>query len=82
MSTRQQRARGRRSLEQDALDLIIPHFASNAELAKRPKIFERGEGCYVYDTDGKRYFDSFATLLTTVCSKLSWSSACPWASCR
>jgi adenosylmethionine-8-amino-7-oxononanoate aminotransferase len=55
------------ALERDALELIIPHFASNAELAKGPKIFERGEGCYVYDLQGKRYFDSFATLLTTVC---------------
>jgi adenosylmethionine-8-amino-7-oxononanoate aminotransferase len=55
------------SLERDALELIIPHFASNEELAKGPKIFERGEGCYVYDIQGNRYFDSFATLLTTVC---------------
>ena len=54
-------------LRQDALDHIIPHFASNANLARGPKIFTHGEGCYVYDLDGKRYFDSFATLLTTVC---------------
>jgi adenosylmethionine-8-amino-7-oxononanoate aminotransferase len=53
-------------LREDALKYIIPHFASNAELAKGPKIYVRGEGCYVYDLDGKRYFDSFATLLTTV----------------
>jgi adenosylmethionine-8-amino-7-oxononanoate aminotransferase len=57
----------RKALERDALELIIPHFASNAELAEGPKIFVRGEGCYVYDVEGKRYFDSFATLLTTVC---------------
>jgi adenosylmethionine-8-amino-7-oxononanoate aminotransferase len=60
-------ATDRTSLERDALQLIIPHFASNAELAREPKIFVRGEGCYVYDIDGRRYFDSFATLLTTVC---------------
>lgn len=54
-------------LKQSALEHVIPHFASNAELAKAPKIFTRGEGCYVYDIDGKKYFDSFATLLTTVC---------------
>ncbi len=54
-------------LKQDAVKYIIPHFASNAELAKEPKIFERGEGCYVYDVHGRKYFDSFATLLTTVC---------------
>jgi len=56
-----------KSLEKDAVRLILPHFASNAELAKGPKIFVRGEGCYVYDVRGRRYFDSFATLLTTVC---------------
>ncbi|OGV77823.1 MAG: hypothetical protein A3K19_01735 [Lentisphaerae bacterium RIFOXYB12_FULL_65_16] len=55
------------ALAKDALRLIIPHFASNAELARGAKIFTRGEGCYVYDVDGKKYFDSFATLLTTVC---------------
>ena len=57
----------RAALERDALELVIPHFASNAELAKGAKIFVRGEGCYVYDIHGRRYFDSFATLLTTVC---------------
>jgi len=56
-----------RQLQKDAARLIIPHFASNAELAKGAKIFVRGEGCYVYDAAGKKYFDSFATLLTTVC---------------
>jgi adenosylmethionine-8-amino-7-oxononanoate aminotransferase len=55
------------NLKKSALRYVIPHFASNAELAKGPKIFTRGEGCYVYDLDGKKYFDSFATLLTTVC---------------
>lgn len=54
------------ALREDALRLIIPHFAANAELAKGPKVFVRGEGCYVWDLDGRRYFDSFATLLTTV----------------
>jgi adenosylmethionine-8-amino-7-oxononanoate aminotransferase len=55
------------ALKKDAVKLILPHFASNAELAKDPKIFVRGEGCYVYDIHGRKYFDSFATLLTTVC---------------
>lgn len=31
------------------------------------KIFERGEGCYIWDTDGRRYLDTFASLLTCVC---------------
>ncbi len=59
--------RDRDALARDALRYVIPHFASNAELAKGPKIFVRGEGCFVWDVDGNRYFDSFATLLTTVC---------------
>lgn len=56
----------REQLKADALQYIIPHFAGNAELAKGPKIFVRGEGCYVWDVEGRKYFDSFATLLTTV----------------
>lgn len=55
------------ALRRDALYHVIPHFASNESLARGPKIFVRGQGCYVYDLDGKKYFDSFATLLTTVC---------------
>ena len=55
------------SLLEDAAKYVIPHFASNAELAKGAKIFTRGEGCYVYDLDGQKYLDTFATLLTTVC---------------
>ncbi|MFH0965423.1 MAG: aspartate aminotransferase family protein [Planctomycetota bacterium] len=55
------------ALKRDALKLILPHFASNAELAKGPKIFVRGEGCYLYDIEGRRYMDTFASLLTTIC---------------
>jgi adenosylmethionine-8-amino-7-oxononanoate aminotransferase len=46
---------------------IIPHFANYELLQKEPKIFVRGEGCYLYDIDGKRYLDTFASLLTTIC---------------
>jgi adenosylmethionine-8-amino-7-oxononanoate aminotransferase len=55
------------ALKQDALRYILPSFADNAELAKGPKMFVRGEGCYLYDMDGKRYLDTFASLLTTIC---------------
>jgi adenosylmethionine-8-amino-7-oxononanoate aminotransferase len=54
-------------LKRDALEYILPHFADNAELAQCPKIFVRGEGCYVYDIEGRRYLDTFASLLTTIC---------------
>jgi len=56
-----------KELKEDALRHIIPHFASNAALAKGPKIFTKGEGCYVYDIEGRRLLDTFATLLTTIC---------------
>ncbi|MCC7499146.1 MAG: aspartate aminotransferase family protein [Bryobacterales bacterium] len=54
-------------LKRDAVAHIIPHFASNASLAKYPKIFVHGDGCYLYDIDGKRYLDTFASLLTSIC---------------
>jgi adenosylmethionine-8-amino-7-oxononanoate aminotransferase len=60
-------AREKELLRRDAVNYILPHFASNAELAKSPKIFVEGKGCYVYDIDGKKYLDTFASLLTTIC---------------
>jgi putrescine aminotransferase len=54
-------------LKRDAMEFIIPHFASNEELAKGPKIYVRGEGCWIWDIDGNKYLDTFATLLTTIC---------------
>lgn len=56
-----------KELKEDALRYVCPHFASNSELAKGAKIFTRGEDCYVYDIEGRRFLDSFATLLTTIC---------------
>ena len=55
------------SMKAKARDQIITHWASNAELAKSPKIFVKGEGCYLYDIEGRRYLDTFASLLTTIC---------------
>jgi len=52
------------ALKRDALKYIIPHFAHNPI---DPKIFVRGEGCYLWDIQGKRYMDTFASLLTTIC---------------
>ena len=52
------------ALKRDALKYIIPHFAHNPI---DPKIFVRGEGCYLWDIDGNRYMDTFASLLTTIC---------------
>lgn len=54
-------------LETDALRYVLPHFAEVEELEKGPKIFVRGEGCYLWDARGNRYLDTFASLLTTIC---------------
>lgn len=56
-----------KKLRQNAVSYILPHFASNAQLAVEPKIFVRGEGCYLWDIQGRRYLDTFASLLTTIC---------------
>ena len=57
----------RKQLEQDARKYIIPHFANYDLIQREPKIFVRGEGCYLFDIEGKRYLDTFASLLTTIC---------------
>lgn len=49
-------------LRHDAVNYIIPHYGNNKTLATGAKIYVRGEGCYVWDLDGKKYFDSFATM--------------------
>ena len=54
-------------IKKDALECIITHWASNEDLAKAPKIFVKGEGCYLYDIEGNKYLDTFASLLTTIC---------------
>lgn len=51
-----------------ALEHVIPHFANNTMLQTTgPRIFDRGEGCYLFDITGKPYLDTFASLLTTIC---------------
>ncbi len=37
------------------------------DIEKEPKIFVKGEGCYLTDIYGRRYLDTFASLLTTIC---------------
>ena len=43
------------------------NYFSDEPPAERPDVLVRGEGIYVYDSDGKRYLDTFASLLTTLC---------------
>jgi adenosylmethionine-8-amino-7-oxononanoate aminotransferase len=49
------------------LENILIHWASNTDLAKDPKIFIAGEGCYIYDIHGNKYLDTFSSLITTIC---------------
>ncbi|MFH2068910.1 MAG: aspartate aminotransferase family protein [Candidatus Omnitrophota bacterium] len=53
-------------LKRDARRYIIPHFANYELLTREPKIFVKGEGCYLWDIEGNKYLDTFASLLTTI----------------
>src|SRR3954452_5338515 len=56
-------------LEQSARDHLLLHFARNG--ATEPLlVLERGEGPYVFDTDGARYLDGLSSLF---CAQLGYS---------
>lgn len=46
-----------------AMDHLWLHFAQVP--SEGPVLIERGDGCYVWDTDGKRYLDALAGLFVT-----------------
>ncbi len=46
---------------------ICTHYAVNSDIDKHPKIYDRSDGVYVYDIYGRRYLDTFGSLLTTIC---------------
>lgn len=50
-----------------AANHICPHYMSNADLDNGPKVYVRSEGNYIFDIEGKKYLDSFASILTTMC---------------
>lgn len=54
-------------IKADAVRYVIPHFADYDSVTRDPKVFVRGEGCYLFDIEGNRYLDTFASLLTTIC---------------
>ena len=56
-----------REFKKYAVGHICPHYMANADLDRDPKIYVRSEGNYVYDIEGNRYLDSFASILTTIC---------------
>ena len=53
-------------LAKSGAELILTHWANNEDLAKDPKIFTAGEGVYLYDINGKKYFDTFSSLVTNI----------------
>lgn len=49
-----------------AQDHLVPHFTKGAAWRNDSLgVIERGEGCYVFDTDGNRYLDGLAGLFCT-----------------
>ncbi len=45
---------------------VVPHFTKGAAWKSQMLgVIERGEGCYVFDTDGNRYLDGLAGLFCT-----------------
>ena len=54
-------------LSKSALELILTNGSGNADLAKGPKIFAGGEGCYLWDINGNKFLDTFSSLITTFC---------------
>ncbi len=49
-----------------ARDHLVPHFTKGAAWrGDGLGVIERGEGCYVFDTDGNRYLDGLAGLFCT-----------------
>jgi ABC-type branched-subunit amino acid transport system permease subunit len=47
-------------------------FQSTQEFLKRPIIFHRAEGLYLWDTDGKRYFDAIGGVFVATLGLLFW----------
>ncbi len=56
------------AMQRDALQYILFSLGNYGDIqSSGVKIIERGEGCYIYDADGRKYLDTFASLLTTIC---------------
>jgi putrescine aminotransferase len=56
-----------RALQQEAMRYILWSLGHYEDVERSGvKIIARGEGCYIYDADGRRYLDTFASLLTTI----------------
>jgi adenosylmethionine-8-amino-7-oxononanoate aminotransferase len=61
------------SLQERAHRHLLMHFTRNGAFGpdgNRLLILERGEGCHVFDTDGRRYFDGLSSLF---CAQIGYS---------
>src|SRR3954449_8768466 len=61
------------SLQERAPRHLLMHFTRNGAFGpdgNRLLVLERGEGVYVFDTDGRRYFDGLSSLF---CSQIGYS---------
>ena len=61
------------SLQEQAHRHLLMHFTRNGAFGPDGKpllVLERGEGAYVFDTDGKRYFDGLSSLF---CCQIGYS---------
>jgi adenosylmethionine-8-amino-7-oxononanoate aminotransferase len=66
-------ALGAESLQEAAHRHLLLHFTRNGAYGPDGKpllVLERGEGCYVFDTEGNRYFDGLSSLF---CCQLGYS---------
>src|ERR1700754_1570253 len=64
---------GAESLREAAPRQLLLHFRRNGAFgpdAKPLLVLERGEGCYVFDTEGNRYFDGLSSLF---CCQIGYS---------
>ena len=60
-------------LQERAHRHLLMHFTRNGAYGPEGKpllVLERGEGAYVFDTDGKRYFDGLSSLF---CAQIGYS---------
>ena len=53
-----------RTLHADAARHLWGHFTNLDASTSELRVIERGEGCYVYDAEGRRYLDGLAGLFT------------------
>ena len=64
-----------------AADIISAEQRYLLQTYARPEfVIERGEGCYLYDSEGRRYLDCVAGIAVNAARRVSRSSPCSAAS--